>query len=190
MLTWRSTASARPRIGEDVGETAQRALDAVADHLLVRAGERVVVRGQLGTDHGHDLVRRLGQDGPQHVRDARLCAHVVSNLQRIADPLTQADKRCRDLRPSLNSMSRTNQVVNLLAVLIPPVALLLTVLFFWNELDRPDRHHRHGRHVPADRASASRSASTGCSRTARSQTTALARVHVRGAGPDGASRAR
>jgi stearoyl-CoA desaturase (Delta-9 desaturase) len=34
-------------------------------------------------------------------------------------------------------MSRTNQVVNLLAVAIPPVALLLTVLFFWNELIGP-----------------------------------------------------
>ena len=34
-------------------------------------------------------------------------------------------------------MSRTNQVVNLLAVVIPLVALLLTVLFFWNELIGP-----------------------------------------------------
>jgi stearoyl-CoA desaturase (delta-9 desaturase) len=54
-----------------------------------------------------------------------------------ADPLIQADKRLLALRPSLKSMSRTNQVVNLLAVLIPPVAFLLTVLFFWNELIGP-----------------------------------------------------
>jgi len=41
------------------------------------------------------------------------------------------------LRPSLKSMSRSNQVVNLLAVLIPPAAFLLTVLFFWNDLVGP-----------------------------------------------------
>jgi stearoyl-CoA desaturase (delta-9 desaturase) len=34
-------------------------------------------------------------------------------------------------------MSRTNQVVNLLAVLIPPTAFLLTVVFFWNDLVGP-----------------------------------------------------
>jgi stearoyl-CoA desaturase (Delta-9 desaturase) len=34
-------------------------------------------------------------------------------------------------------MSRTNQVANLLAVVLPPVAFLLTALFFWNELIGP-----------------------------------------------------
>jgi stearoyl-CoA desaturase (Delta-9 desaturase) len=60
-----------------------------------------------------------------------------STYNGSADPLIQADKRLLALRPSLKSMSRTNQVVNLLAVLMPPVAFLLTVLFFWNELIGP-----------------------------------------------------
>jgi stearoyl-CoA desaturase (delta-9 desaturase) len=60
-----------------------------------------------------------------------------STYNGSANPLTQADKRVLGLRRSLKSMSRTNQVVNLLAVVIPPVAFLLTILFFWNDLIGP-----------------------------------------------------
>ena len=131
------SAVARGGILDAVDEARERALDADAQRAAEGPLERPRVVGHLAADGLDDVLGEVGEHRPQsggelgwevlrHSVGTRLqirCRFTCVRIEKSGEPV-----------PYAQPMTRPEKIVNLLAVVLPPLIIVTAIVVFWNEV--------------------------------------------------------